>query len=245
VQTGGFRPEYLALALGLTPMGKGAKVAKKTAFEVAQETAQRNASLPVSEGGLGLPATNTPMQRAEAMGFNTENPMYHGTNQNINEFYPNTFFAKNPKAASSYAEERAINYSGENNANVIPSLSNVNKIADYDDVIKAAKRAKVYNNDVQESYMYTSPYNDNFSANATPKVIAELKKKGFDSAEHYDFDMNGNQIKSLQIFNPNQIRSPNAAFDPFRRNEADILAGVGVGVPTAGLLDEKKKPTKK
>jgi hypothetical protein len=47
--------------------------------------------------------------------------------------------------------------------------------------------------------------------------------------------------------NPNQLRSTNAAFDPFRRNEADILAGVGVGVPvSSGLLDiENKKVPKK
>ena len=35
----------------------------------ALETAQRNAAKPVSEGGLGLPANNTPMDRAKAMGF--------------------------------------------------------------------------------------------------------------------------------------------------------------------------------
>jgi hypothetical protein len=202
----------------------------KTDGEIRSEIAQRNAALPISEGGLGLPANNMPMDRAGAMGWDT--PAYHGTDKDIKEFYPNTFFTTNPKSASSYAEERASNNFGEN-ANVIPLLSNVNKVANSDDVINAAKRAKVYDDDVQESYMYTSPNIDNLSEMATPKVISELKKQGFDSAEHYDFDMNDSPIKSLQIFNPANIRSRFAAFDPFRRHEADILAGVGIG----GMLD--------
>ena len=43
----------------------------------ALETAQRNAAKPVSEGGLGLPPNNTPMDRARAMGFDVS--AYHGT----------------------------------------------------------------------------------------------------------------------------------------------------------------------
>ena len=47
--------------------------------------------------------------------------------------------------------------------------------------------------------------------------------------------------------NPAVLRSRFAAFDPFRRNQNDILAGVGVGVPvSSGLLDiENKKVPKK
>lgn len=43
---------------------------------------------------------------------------------------------------------------------------------------------------------------------------------------------------------PNQIRSPNAAFDPFRRNEADILAGA-VAAPVGLLAIDKEKTKKK
>jgi hypothetical protein len=39
-----------------------------TEFEQAHLTAQRNAALPVNQGGLGLPANNTAMDRARAMG---------------------------------------------------------------------------------------------------------------------------------------------------------------------------------
>lgn len=57
-----------------------------TEFEQAHLTAQRNAALPVSQGGLGLAPDNTAMDRARAMGFDVDNPVYHGTKANINSF---------------------------------------------------------------------------------------------------------------------------------------------------------------
>jgi hypothetical protein len=51
------------------------------------KVAQYNASLPIKEGGLGLPTNNTSMDRAKAMGFDT--PVYHGTKEtNIESFDP-------------------------------------------------------------------------------------------------------------------------------------------------------------
>lgn len=46
------------------------------------------------------------------------------------------------------------------------------------------------------------------------------------------------------VMNPNQLRSTNAAFDPFNRNSSDILAGVGVGFPILSKKDNKDKNTK-
>lgn len=57
-----------------------------TEFEQAHLIAQRNAALPVSQGGLGLAPDNTAMDRARAMGFDVDNPMYHGTNWDFLEF---------------------------------------------------------------------------------------------------------------------------------------------------------------
>lgn len=45
------------------------------AFRIAQQ----NAAKPASEGGLGLPPMNTPEQRAAAMGFMPDSPLYHGS----------------------------------------------------------------------------------------------------------------------------------------------------------------------
>ena len=52
----------------------------------AHARAQRNAALPVSEGGLGLPADNTAMDRAKAMGFDVDTTWYHGANEVFRAF---------------------------------------------------------------------------------------------------------------------------------------------------------------
>ena len=88
-----------------------------TEFEQAHLIAQRNAALPVSQGGLGLAPDNTAMDRARALGFDVDNPMYHGTGADIKEFNNdflgvNTnapsakkghFFAETPHTAGQYA----------------------------------------------------------------------------------------------------------------------------------------------
>jgi hypothetical protein len=56
---------------GLEAAAKGAKVAVKAApQDEALRLAQLRAALPPAQGGLGLPANNTPMDRANAMEFN-------------------------------------------------------------------------------------------------------------------------------------------------------------------------------
>jgi hypothetical protein len=195
---------------------------KKTEFEVAQETAQRNAALPVSEGGLGLPSTNTAMDRAKAMGYT--NPAYHGTSnpslQNLNELF---YSAKNPNLANEYSKSATeLDEGYKSTSNVIPLLTNLGKN-------KKLNTHAQYENEFMQSQngvdFGENPYYWN--------------NEGYDSATHaYPKDAKNSIYLN---FNPADVRSRFAAFDPFRRNEADILAGVGVGVPTAGLLDEKKK----
>jgi hypothetical protein len=335
VQTGGFRPEYLAAALGLTPMGKGAKVAKKTTFETAQETARRNATLPVSEGGLGLPATNTAMDRAKAMGFDTNKTWYHGTDaKDFNSFNPMTYLSESPSEASAYGfvdnlinKERALSkykinpstkghetfapysgilsdinspevgklyatdngvfkYRGEGKWDAMSKLDvdydNYNPSTDSMKIVKSNKGEAL--NSVNENIAYanetfprgvggrvlplfTSAKNPielgAFDANIFGKrlgatdsdisnAISKYKNEGYDSintlsdAASFFPDARlllGGIPEQKIIFNPNQLRSPNAAFDPFRRNEADILAGVAAA--PVGLLAVDKEKTKK
>jgi hypothetical protein len=49
--------------------------------QAALDLAQQRAALPVDQGGLGLPANNTPEMRAQAMGVQTD--AYHGSKQDI------------------------------------------------------------------------------------------------------------------------------------------------------------------
>lgn len=63
--------------------------------------AQANAAKPVSEGGLGLPANNTAMDRARAMGFDV--PAYRGTTADETNLKPRTFISENPDVSNQYA----------------------------------------------------------------------------------------------------------------------------------------------
>ena len=73
------------------------------------------------------------------------------------------------------------------------------------------------------------------------KVTEQLKKLGYDSIIDAS-GKNGGYVQPVIIpFNPSQVRSRFAAFDPFRRNEADILAGVAAAPVGLLAVDNKKK----
>ena len=310
-------------SLGLLPfipsMGavvKNVGKSAKTEFELAQDLAQKNAALPVSEGGLGLPATNTAMERAAAMGYNTD--VYHGTNQDVtggfNPVYADnlTFTTPNPKFASdwigkgakqkrtgdiaeqerrqAYQEYKAIreknmNPSTLNNlegdafkkeydkrlalaqeelkkagltrmdssihGNILPLKARVqntfNPSTDYEvmnDYIKS-----VFPNETPNGNVLNMFKNGDYIVYETPQAVEALKNRGYDSMMLRESAAQPNS--TLAIFDPSLIRSRFAAFDPFRRNEADILAGVAplavgslLGLNTYNNMQEKPKKTK-
>jgi hypothetical protein len=68
----------------------------------------------------------------------------------------------------------------------------------------------------KNSYVWTS---------IPDKVTKQLEKLGYDSIVDVSGKGGGTQSNVLIPFKPNQIRSRFAAFDPFKRDEANILAG--------------------
>ena len=103
-----------------------------TEFERAHLTAQRNAALPVNQGGLGLAPDNTAMDRARAMGFDVDNRAYHGTSADFPEFSLGGYgvhgnvggtgvYLGDPDTASSYALSAAG--MTDKPSNVMPLLS--------------------------------------------------------------------------------------------------------------------------
>ena len=105
-----------------------------TEFEQAHLTAQRNAALPFEKGGLGLPANNTAMDRARAMGWVDDG--YHGTDADISEFRGDTFATyttDDPSYASTFKDSvnnvlpLKIKYSGVKQLDKELNHFNVNK----------------------------------------------------------------------------------------------------------------------
>lgn len=267
----------------------------KTAFEAAQEVAQLNASLPVSKGGLGLPANNTAMDRAKAMGYTT--PAYHGTNADFNIFNVEgkgktsgggAFVTDNPLVAETYVG--GVGSGGS----IMPLLVKKDNLLDvnargrnwadiWTDQLSAKSKGKKYSLDDLGLDRYSATTTDELA-----QIAPELGLKGVNIKNVRDLGPNshifrgkeyllnkygivpdetwsnvtGSQFVEARDFmdklyksqksnitalqDPSDIRSINAAFDPFRRNEADILAGVAAA--PVGLLavdkDKKKKKNK-
>jgi hypothetical protein len=230
---------------------KASKV-KVAPRQEALDTAQRNAALPVEEGGLGLPKDNTPEMRAEAMGYNT--PAYHGTTvweaedgrklgdiQAFNRLASTEIVGRKPSIdqVGIFASDRpdqlgAGMYSGSQGA-IYPLMLRMEnpKSTSFEQMARTASNLSS---------------GEQLGAGVVPRVSdvepyrQMLKEQGFDSlmlrakqgSPYTEFkDQTG-----YVLLDPSQVRSRNAAFDPKRRNEADILAGV---LPLGLLADEEQR----
>ena len=132
IQFGKVTPEEL-LAMTKAYVDVATKVKREVKGEVspmyskesesvrAHKAAQKNASLPISEGGLGLPANNTAMDRARAMGFDVGTTYYHGTDEEFN-YFDLKEFGKNygtygePAIYFTSSESHADDFGGVNNS---------------------------------------------------------------------------------------------------------------------------------
>lgn len=170
----------------------------------AMKTAQKNAALPIEEGGLGLPPNNTAMDRAKAMGYDI--PVYHGTNAEINAFNTQgkgktsgagAFFTTNPTTAETYV-------SASGGGNVMPLLLNK------DDFLTANARgrswADIYTNELSAKSGKTryTPQElglDINSATTTDElgmIANDLSKKGVEIKNVKDLGPNSHVMRAKE-----------------------------------------------
>jgi hypothetical protein len=187
--------------------------------QAALDTAQKNAALPISEGGLGLPPNNTPMDRAKAMGFETD--VYHATDvpQDFSTFTPSIKGKMGSGVYTSFEPAYAERYAGGEKARTMPLMSrgemaNVDTRTEVSDLVR----------------QQLSNENPNFNIQEWKRLSnQELANRGYSGL---DVD------KERLVFNPSDLRSRFAAFDPMRRNESDILAGL---LPASLLADPETR----
>lgn len=194
--------------------------------QAALDLAQQRAALPVSEGGLGLPANNTPMDRAKAMGFDVNTPLYHATDVDFESIRPSlqgklgagVYVSPSSKYAEKYT---SLNSAG--NARVLPLVAR-GKLADDDLVMNIAESIR------QEM----ATQNPNFS-------VAEWKKRTTQALADAGYD--GRNMSGLEsvITNPDNLRSRFAAFDPFRKDVATATA-MGVALPDLLAAEPTSQP---
>ena len=188
---------------------------KLTEFEQRHLTAQKNAALPIEQGGLGLPVDNTAMQRADAMGFDAN--VYHGTGADVTEFAagntsshtagsaPSTmhWLSGEPSVANGYA--LSAYYSG--NPNVMPLMIN---------------KGKEFSRDMKgKGPMALPEYSTDAYAGKKLKTNDTVTLENFKDAAVPGYG--GGMGTHIAVKDPANIRSRFAAFDPMRRHEADLL----------------------
>jgi len=233
-----------------------------TEFEQAHLLAQQRAALPVSQGGLGLAPDNTAMDRARAMGFDTE--AYHGTGADIDGFTKR--FLKNdkktylydigihgslkPETANMYAEYSqyptlARNMSAgleSGNQVVYPLLAKSGNTLDATKKLPQVIEDKIlekgdefFKTRRRKSVQLKHIYPQDLLQELQPKMGRKPLRDFINNELGYDSVKYQFQGDNLVVTKPNQLRSRFAAFDPFNRESSNLLAQSAKLAPTTAL----------
>ncbi len=172
------------------------------------------------------------MMRAKKLGFTT--PAYHGTNQSFNAFIKpsgdtskGNFFADNPDEASGYATGEQFRGTPKENGNVIPVLLRIKNPLICDIFGKTPKDKEGISWLMAKYREVEEKYNISGNDKVWPYLHKILKKEGYDALfminTPSDIDRNGRYNK-IVIFDPKNIRSIFAVFDPANKNSTDLNA---------------------
>lgn len=252
IQTGAPLKEFYQQALAA---GQGDPEAQKAiadkSLNVAMGTVRDVKELPMDEASR--------LSRAKSMGFDTSKTYYHGSNSDFKKFNPEkapddksgeTFELGN-RIAGFFTEspEFANRFTTSNGPGVVyPVKLRVNNPFDYENqkhlyaVIKklpkdyftnlAKELPQINGKDMTPKQIKQQMALGNWSFFEKPEVIDAIQDAGHDAMYVYE---NGN--KNIAVFNPSQIRSKFAQFNPKRKNWKDISAGIAgaTGLGAAGL----------
>ena len=192
--------------------------------QAALDLAQQRAALPFEQGGLGLPAGNTPAQRAKAMGFDKEG--FHATGSDFRQIDPNR------NAQSDYGTIGQGFYIDPS-----PNAAYSNLVAQINQP-KAPQSVMPVMFNSRDLYDLTGTIGPR-NAEQSRQLTANIKNAG--QSGTYTTMPDGS-INEVAVFDPSIVRSRFAAFDPFRRSAA-IAATMGAAAPDllAAQQDEEMR----
>ncbi len=223
-----------------------------TELEQAHLIAQRNAALPVDQGGLGLPADNTAMDRARAMGFDVQNLFYHGTKADFESFRPSkggVFFTRQKNIADQFGNSKEYVTKGKKIFNIdVGNLTKEQKdyfnkmessIFDEDDIESMGSDYSGLADAMEYGDLYRIA-----GRSAQNNVLNKINKSGYDIVDMPDY--HGDASDNVRVvFEPANIRLSSAAFDPMQSTSSNLLAQSAKFVPAATLgalmANEKRK----
>jgi hypothetical protein len=224
----------------------------------ALREAQINAAKPVSEGGLGLRPDNTPEERAMAMGFDI--PAYHGTMNPV--LNVDVGQARKFRNSETPIETALVSSSSPDVASTY-AVSHGNKLNEWDTgivqplLINRGKNLRMNAGGREWSDLPYVEYSDSleFPGGSTNNFASFANKLGYDSATIENVDDVGpgyelfrpwdSRSSVVFSFDPRNIRSRFAAFDPMRRDSPDLLAGIALPVVAAPVVSESNKKKRK
>ena len=211
--------EYSSVNLVSPQMQRSFNPAFQYPQEEAMRLAQQRAALPVEQYGLGLPADNTAQQRAAAMGFDYNTTRFHGSDQDIYAFDP-ARFGRNDQGWYG----RGV--TTDTDPEIASGYANFNEAESGQAVYPLVSKGK---------YMVwpegQQPFSSAKDSIRGTKDIQGLGYQGTRMTNDRDLYGNNPMFGTEQVtFNPDDIRSINAAFDPFRRNAA-IATATGALAP--------------
>ena len=250
----------VASRLAPAPAGSlGMNVTSKRAFTAPQDEAlrlaQQRAALPVEQHGLGLPADNTPQQRAAAMGFDIDaykgmypydvgsSPSFgfkNGKFQQLDKFgeelLPVTEMVPELMSKMELGGKHAGFYGGKDVANRFAGYGTNSAVFPVKLNMGQNPLVKDASGQYAGRYQFERPARD-------AGMLDDYRD--FTGAFFRDSPSTGAILKNTTdegtIFIPRsgeQVRSRFAVFDPFRRNAA-LAAALGVAAPD--LLAEENK----
>jgi hypothetical protein len=225
------------LGTTIRPGAEDFRPTPETEFSLAHKEAQIHAALPIEQGGLGLPPNNTAMDRALAMGFDTD--AYHGSDSDITRFSKSNYGKnfKDPiskKSTLATEDPKYANEYGNINYPLKIQSSKIKEILD-DEIYR------LFNKFEQETirkhpkdYEYYLDKANNESEMNKGLQLAFSGKNDIISYPGGDYGRS-----EISIKDPKNIRSRFAAFDPFNKDSANILASILVGTSLAKQRNEK------
>jgi hypothetical protein len=210
-----------------------------TEFEQAHLLAQQRAALPVNQRGLDLPADNTAMDRARAMGWDTD--VYHGSAFDIENIDTSRSPFYTTEGGAPHEIEFANNFANTKSEmgspKVYPLLLKKGQITDTRKGIPEGLQ-----NAAEDSY---APLNIGGKGLPTWGNVNSWARRAKANGEKGVLLDERPYLNSVAVLEPSMVRSRFAAFDPFNRDSSNLLAQSAKFAPAATLgalmANEKRK----
>jgi hypothetical protein len=169
--------------------------------------------------------------RAKGQDFDLNKTLYHGTKSDIENFDlaktqsrdagyigEGVYLTGNKNLANFYAKSAAT--TGDSGSNVMPVVTNV-------------KNTKTFTLGDKSKFAWDIKKNPKMSKELTEKLVGE----GFDSAQVVD---GKGELVEMVVFDPKNIRSKFAKFDPENKGKASLLGGLGALGVGIGLKSDEE-----